>query len=243
MFAKYREILYNGRGFILFKNLPVTEWGLRKSATAYMGFGTYFGYFVSQNGRGHVLGHVKDLGEDPTKSDRVRIYRTNARQFFHTDACDLVGLLCIAKAADGGESDIASTQEIFNVLQKEHPEAVEEFVKPNWWFDRKGEVSEGQEEYYRSAVYFMENDPNPETRRVFARFDPMNVKSLARFNSGPDARSRPCPRLSCTPSTASKTRPSACPCAWSCNWRYPAHREHAHVPRPHGIHGLSGGLS
>ena len=37
------------------------------------------GYFVSQNGRGHVLGHVKDLGEDPTKIDKVRIYRTNAR--------------------------------------------------------------------------------------------------------------------------------------------------------------------
>lgn len=44
-----------------------------------MGIGTYLGYFVSQNGRGHVLGHVKDLGEDPTQTDRVRIYRTNAR--------------------------------------------------------------------------------------------------------------------------------------------------------------------
>jgi hypothetical protein len=44
-----------------------------------MGLGTYLGYFVSQNSRGHVLGHVKDLGEDPTKIDSVRIYRTNAR--------------------------------------------------------------------------------------------------------------------------------------------------------------------
>lgn len=47
--------------------------------TAYMGLGAYFGYFVSQNGRGHVLGHVKDLGEDPTQKDKVRIYRTNAK--------------------------------------------------------------------------------------------------------------------------------------------------------------------
>ena len=45
----------------------------------YMGLGAYFGYFVSQNGRGHVLGHVKDLGEDATAKDRVRIYRTNAK--------------------------------------------------------------------------------------------------------------------------------------------------------------------
>lgn len=44
-----------------------------------MGLGTYLGYFVSQNGKGHVLGHVKDLGDDAKKIDRVRIYRTNAR--------------------------------------------------------------------------------------------------------------------------------------------------------------------
>jgi hypothetical protein len=74
-----RRDLIDGKGFFLFRGLPVQEWDLQKCATAYMGLGTYLGYFVSQNGRGHVLGHVKDLGEDPTKSDRVRIYRTNAR--------------------------------------------------------------------------------------------------------------------------------------------------------------------
>jgi len=66
----------NGKGFILFQGVPVQEWGLQKSAVFYMGLGAYFGYFVSQNGKGHVLGHVKDLGEDPTQKDRVRIYRT-----------------------------------------------------------------------------------------------------------------------------------------------------------------------
>lgn len=74
-----RKDLIDGKGFFLFKGIPVREWDLRKCATAYMGLGTYLGYFTSQNGRGHVLGHVKDLGEDPTKTDRVRIYRTNAR--------------------------------------------------------------------------------------------------------------------------------------------------------------------
>lgn len=74
-----KKILVDGQGFFLFKGLPVTAWGLQKSATAYMGLGTHLGYFTSQNSRGHVLGHVKDLGEDPTQTDKVRIYRTNAR--------------------------------------------------------------------------------------------------------------------------------------------------------------------
>ena len=74
-----RVELLNGKGFILFKGFPVEAWGNHKSAVAYMGLGTYLGYFVSQNGRGHVLGHVKDLGDDAKQIDKVRIYRTNAR--------------------------------------------------------------------------------------------------------------------------------------------------------------------
>ena len=64
--------LLNGKGFILFKNFPVHKWGLRKSAVASMGLGSYIGYPVSQNGKGHILGHVKDLGEDATQIDKVR---------------------------------------------------------------------------------------------------------------------------------------------------------------------------
>ena len=191
-FHKLKLELIDGRGFILFKNIPVNEWGSHKSAVAYLGLGTYFGYFTSQNKHGHILGHVQNLSEDVTKSDApIRVYRTNARQFFHTDGTDLVGLLCMAKAQSGGESDIASQHAVFNALQREHPEAIKTFVKPNWWFDRKGEMSDGDEPYYRSAVWMMENDPNSSTRRVMARFDPMNVNTLKRFNTGPNAKIPP----------------------------------------------------
>ena len=78
-FRAVRNEILNGKGFILLKGIPVEDWGLEKSATAYMGLGAYFGYFVSQNGKGHVLGHVKDLGEDVSRPDKVRIYRTNAK--------------------------------------------------------------------------------------------------------------------------------------------------------------------
>ncbi|KAL5335704.1 hypothetical protein BJX70DRAFT_310797 [Aspergillus crustosus] len=184
-----RRDLLDGKGFFRFRNLPVRKWGLLKSAVAYMGLGTYLGYFVSQNGRGHVLGHVKDLGEDPTQTHRVRIYRTNARQFFHTDAGDMVGLLCIAKSLSGGESDIVSTHHVYNVLQREHPEVIQTFAEPNWYFDRKGEVSEGQEPWYKGAVMYLETDPkNP---RVYTKLDPNNVTSLSRYNTGPDAQIPP----------------------------------------------------
>ncbi|EER23954.1 hypothetical protein CPC735_053240 [Coccidioides posadasii C735 delta SOWgp] len=174
-----KDDLLDGKGFILFKGLPVQEWGNHKSAVAYMGIGTYLGYFVSQNGRGHVLGHVKDLGEDSGKIDKVRIYRTNARQFFHTDDGDVVGLLCIAKALEGGESDLISSHHVYNVLAKERPDVLETLTQPIWYVDRKGETSVGQEEYIRASVMYVENGGQG---RVYTKWDPYYVRSLTRFS-------------------------------------------------------------
>lgn len=174
-----REDLINGKGFVLFKGFPADVWGNHKNAVAYMGLGTYLGYFVSQNGRGHVLGHVKDVGDDPTQIHRVRIYRTTARQFFHADNGDLVGLLCVHRALEGGESDIVSIHNVWNTLQKENPDVAELLTQPIWYFDRKGEVSEGEEPYIKQAVFYLE----PEGKgRVYIKWDPYYVRSLTRFS-------------------------------------------------------------
>src|SRR2546427_9554763 len=55
------EVL-EGRGFVLLRGLPVERWGRRLSAIAFLGLGLHWGSLRSQNGRGHLLGHVKDLG-------------------------------------------------------------------------------------------------------------------------------------------------------------------------------------
>ncbi|KUI57404.1 hypothetical protein VP1G_04679 [Cytospora mali] len=174
-----REDLLNGKGFILFKRFPADRWGPHKNAVAYMGLGTYLGYFISQNGRGHVLGHVKDVGDDPAQIDRVRIYRTTARQFFHADPGDIVGLLCVHRAQEGGESDIVSVHHVWNTLRREHPDVAELLTRPVWYFDRKGEVSEGEEEWIRTSVFFLE----PRGKgRVYCKWDPYFVRSLTRFS-------------------------------------------------------------
>jgi hypothetical protein len=144
-----------------------------------MGLGTYLGYFVSQNGRGHVLGHVKDVGDDATQIDKVRIYRTTARQFFHADDSDIVGLLCLHRAQEGGESDLVSVHSVWNELQKKHPDVAKTLTEPNWYFDRKGEVSEGQEQWIKTSVFYLENGGQ---KRVYCKWDPYYVKSLTRFS-------------------------------------------------------------
>lgn len=178
-----RNELLNGKGFILYKNFPVQEWGNHKSAIAYLGLGSHIGFPVSQNRKGHILGHVKDLGEDSTAIDKVRIYRTNARQFFHADECDVVGLLCVARAEEGGESDVASVHYVWNILHDERPDVAELLTRPVWYFDRKGEVSLGEEEYIRAPVFFLETTGEKgEKPRVYCKWDPYNVRSLKRVS-------------------------------------------------------------
>ncbi|KEY65352.1 hypothetical protein S7711_01862 [Stachybotrys chartarum IBT 7711] len=174
-----RQDLLDGKGFILFKKFPAGAWSAEKNAVAYMGLGTYLGYFVSQNGLGHVLGHVKDVGDDATQIDRVRIYRTTARQFFHADDCDIVGLLCLHRAAEGGESDIVSIHHVWNTLQEEHPDVAKLLTEPVWYFDRKGEKSDGQEDWIRQPIFYIEHGGK---ERLYIRWDPYFVRSLSRFS-------------------------------------------------------------
>ena len=118
--ARMRHEVLNGRGFALLRGLPVQRWTTRQCAIAFFGIGTHFGAAVSQNAQGHVLGHVRDLGlsaDDPN----VRIYQTHERQTFHTDSCDIVGLLCLQVAQQGGDSALVSSNTMWNVMRERAP--------------------------------------------------------------------------------------------------------------------------
>ena len=85
-----------------------------------------------------------------------------------------------------------STHHVINTLQQRHPEVIKLMTEPVWYFDRKGEVSKGEEQWIRSSILYMETDDGSgRERRLYAKFDPMNLTSLARFNSGPDAKIPP----------------------------------------------------
>ncbi|PWN50702.1 Clavaminate synthase-like protein [Violaceomyces palustris] len=174
-----RDRLVNGVGFYLFKGLPVRRWGPHLSAIAYLGLGSYLGNVNSQNGKGHVLGHVKDLGNDPTQIDKVRIYSTNAKQFFHTDSSGgLVGLLCLYKALEGGESDIVSSHAVWNELQRSRPDVARTLASNEWHFDRKGEVSEGENGWVKRPVYALAKGQPP--NRLISQWDPYYIRSIGR---------------------------------------------------------------
>jgi len=147
---RMRDELLNGIGFVLLRGLPVDGRPIEESAAAYWGIGAHIGSARSQNAKGHVLGHVRDLGlatEDPN----VRTYQTTERQHFHTDSCDIVGLLCLKTAKQGGLSSLVSSNTIYNMMAECHPELVGRLFEP-FSVDRRGEVPEGKNPWFDMEV-------------------------------------------------------------------------------------------
>lgn len=145
-----RDVVH-GRGFVLLRGMPVDGLTMEESARMYFGLGAWFGSAVPQNAKGHLLGHVKDIGHDPHNPEH-RVYATSYRQPFHTDSCDLVALLCLRPAKSGGESAIVSSTSIYNEMVRRRPDLAEVLTRP-FVIDRKGEIPEGKGPTYELAVF------------------------------------------------------------------------------------------
>ncbi len=120
------EEVEKGRGFMLMRGIPRHRYTDEECELIYWGIGVHFGTPVSQNTRGHLLGHVRDEGRiqaDPN----ARAYQTSQRMDFHTDMLpiDLLGLFCLRTAKSGGASKLVSALTIHNVLRDERPDLLE----------------------------------------------------------------------------------------------------------------------
>ena len=120
------------------------------AATIFCGVGAHLGSARSQNAAGHILGHVRDVGAD-ARDPNTRIYQTSERQTFHTDSSDVVGLLCIREAMEGGDSLLVSTTTIYNEMFDRRPDLAALLFDPIAT-DRRGEVPENEKPYLEIPV-------------------------------------------------------------------------------------------
>jgi hypothetical protein len=150
--ARITDECLNGRGFALMRGLPVAGWNMHEAATAYFGIGAHIGSARSQNAKGHVLGHVRDLGRNAKVDPTARIYQTTERQTYHTDSCDIVALLCLKTAKRGGASSLVSSMTIYNEMLRRAPELAAVLFEPIYT-DRRGEVPAGQKPWHEIPVF------------------------------------------------------------------------------------------
>jgi len=176
---RLRVEVLDGRGFVLLRGMPVEEWPIADSATAYWGIGSYFGSARSQNAQGHLLGHVYDLGKGLSATNpNLRSYATAERQNYHIDRCDVVALLCLRRAKSGGLSSIVSSMTVHNMIAQRRPDLLERLYQP-FPVDRRGEVPEGKAPYYEAPVF------NAYRGHVSVLYSRLHIGSAQRF---PEAR-------------------------------------------------------
>lgn len=143
----------NGRGFMLIRGIPRERYSDGECELIYWGLGVHLGNPVSQNARGHRLGHVRDEGRE-LSDPNARAYQTSQRMDFHTDLLpiDVLGLFCMRTAKSGGASKLVSALTIHNVLRTERPDLLETLYG-TFHLDWRGEEPAGEQPWFSIPMF------------------------------------------------------------------------------------------
>ncbi len=174
---RIRDDLLNGHGIALIRGFPADRYTLRQKATAFWAIGAHLGEPVSQNAKGHVLGHVQDLGFDYERPSS-RGYQTAERLPYHCDSGDVVGLLSINTSKSGGLSSAVSSTALYHAIVDRRPDLAGVLMQPTWR-DRRDEIPAGKAPWYKVPVF------NPHAGRLFGHYVRSAIRKAQRFDDVP----------------------------------------------------------
>ncbi|NKB76529.1 MAG: hypothetical protein GKR96_05655 [Gammaproteobacteria bacterium] len=137
-----------GRGLMVLSGFPIENYTKEECSVIYYGLGAHFGEAQSQSSMGDRLGHVVNIGG---KDTRERAYRNSAELALHTDASDIVGMMCLVKANQGGMSGYSSAPAIYNYLLTHHPELLDTLFE-GYRYHLFGEQQPGEPPVTRDKV-------------------------------------------------------------------------------------------
>ncbi|VVE29970.1 ABC transporter ATPase [Pandoraea terrae] len=143
-FDDVREELENGSGMVKMRGLDVSRYGQEQLRRIWYGLGAHLGTPMFQNCRGEVMREIKDEGMGVGAKLYGATVDDSGKQFlssgartlspgqlrFHTDRCDVVGLLCVRQASEGGVSKLASSVTVYNEILKRRPDLHALLCKP-----------------------------------------------------------------------------------------------------------------
>ncbi|HEY5647554.1 MAG TPA: TauD/TfdA family dioxygenase [Pseudomonadales bacterium] len=147
---RWTDSLRRGYGFVQIKGWPAADFSEQENSLAYWSIGLMLGRPVPQNTDGDVLGHIRDTGADP-EDPSVRLYKTRARQDFHADGSDIIGLMCLHPAKAGGESKLVSSVTIFNEVLVRRPDLAPLLFEP-FCFDLHEQQAPGAKPYWTMPI-------------------------------------------------------------------------------------------
>lgn len=135
-FDEVREELENGSGMVQIRGLDLSRYDQEQLRRLWYAFGSHLGTPMYQNRRGELMRDIKDEGMGAGAKLYGATVDASGKQFlssgartlspgalrFHTDRCDVVGLLCVRQASEGGVSKLASSPTVYNEILKRRPD-------------------------------------------------------------------------------------------------------------------------
>lgn len=137
---EFAQELYSGRGFFVLRTIPIDDFSREELAIIYAGISTHVGSARGkQDGTGAVLAHIKDLSVSHAseKGGIGNSAYTTDKQVFHTDVGDLIALMALEIAQEGGTSRISSGARVYNELAATQPDLIHTLSEP-WPLDTFG---------------------------------------------------------------------------------------------------------
>lgn len=165
-FDEVREELENGSGMVKMRGLDVSRYGQEQLRRIWYALGAHLGTPLFQNCRGEVMREIKDEGMGvgaklygaTVDADGKQFLSSGARTLspgqlrFHTDRCDVVGLLCVRQASEGGVSKLASSATVYNEMLKRRPDLHKLLCNPIPR-SRFGEEAGGEHVFYDLPLF------------------------------------------------------------------------------------------
>jgi hypothetical protein len=159
------EELESGCGMVKLRGLPVGRYSEEDLRALWFGLGANLGRPVFQNCRGELMrairdegteigaryGQIDQKGDKPFLSSYARTLSNGALRF-HTDRCDVVGLLCVRQAKAGGVSRLCSSPAVHNAMLERRPDLAEALYG-DIWRSRFGEEIGGDQAPYPLPIF------------------------------------------------------------------------------------------
>ncbi len=135
--AEIAQELEEGCGLVNLRGLPVERYTPDELRQIWFGLGSHLGRPVFQNRPGELMREIRDegrgvrdrYGQIPTQDAAQGVVlssyaRTlsNGQLRFHTDRCDVVGLLCVRRSRVGGVSRLCSSVAVHNEMIRRRPD-------------------------------------------------------------------------------------------------------------------------
>ncbi len=133
------QVMYQS-GLLILSGFPLDQYSHDELGMLHFGLGTHFGTAMSQSVMGDRLGHVVDVGG---KDPKERAYRNSTELDMHTDACDIVAMMCLQKAVSGGLSGYVSGFAIYNEILRRASQLMP-LLMEGFHYHRFGEEAPGE---------------------------------------------------------------------------------------------------